>query len=664
MSIRNKLILAFLISTITPIVLLCVITGYNMRKDSLREFNKSTQAELSKIEKSLSVFMKDIKENVVMLSTHPDVVAADDSLTSLLQITSSKTMGDFSPSTTERRIVDFFRTVKASHKNYLEVFMGTEFGGFTVADETLSLPAGYDPRTRSWYKDAMKHSGTPILTKAYKSATGDAVISIAHTISRKGDAIGVAGFDISLKGLTQFISNLHIGKTGYVMLIQDGGRILVDPKHPDIEFKMLPQTGIPGLAELNQHADGNLEITLDNTTYIAEVVTSPSLGWKLVALIQKSEVMTKVYSLLSVMAIAGVILVIVFVVIAFFMAKSLSTPIIQTTNIIQDVARGDLTKRLDIRSKDELGDLANWFNQFVENLQAIMGELKGNVVVVDDSSAGLLDLSSQMNNSAKNCTHLSKTVADSAEEINGNMANVNAAMEQTTQNSNIVAAAAEEMSSTINEIAENSGQARTISEHAVEQMQGASEKMRKLGNAAESISTVTDTIAEISGQTNLLALNATIEAARAGEAGKGFAVVANEIKDLAAQTANATADIKRQIEGIQITSRESVHEIESVNKVINDINEIITSIASAIGEQNAVTREIASNINQVSQGTQEVKENIAQSSEAVRNTGEDISSIDLAARDISSNSALIVENLEKLKDMAKGLTDIVNKFTI
>ncbi len=664
MTIRKKLILAFLVSAITPLILLCVITGYNVRKDALLEFKTSTQTELNRIQETLTVFVDGIRKNAVMMAKHPDVVAADNSMTSFLKTTSSKTMLDFSPNAGEQRILDFFDAIKSSHRNYVDVFMGTESGGFTIANKTIQLPAGYDPRKRSWYKGAIANPGTPFLTKAYKSATGDAVVSLLQTVSKEGKVIGVGGFDISLKNLTDFVQSIKIGKTGYVMLIQNGGMILADPGHSDTNFKTLQETKIPGFSKLKKLVSGSIELELNGTTYIALMVTAKSLDWSLVGLIQKSEVMSKVYGLLSAMVIVGIILVVISAVGAFFMARSISLPIIQTTSMIDEIAKGDLTKRLNIQTKDELGELAKGFNQFIGNLQEIMEELKGNVTVVNNSSAELLDLSNQMDEGANSCSSQSKAVSETTKILGENMTRIAASMEQTTQNVHVAATASEEMSSTINEIAQNTGKARIISEQAVEQMQNASGKMHKLGNAAESISTVTDTITEISGQTNLLALNATIEAARAGEAGKGFAVVANEIKDLAAQTASATADIKQQIEEIQATSHESVSEIEAVNVVINDINSIVVTIASAIEEQNAATHEIASNIAQVSQGTQDVNDNIVESSSAINQTAEDVSSIDRAAQDISDDSAHIIENIGKLKDLAKDLTHIVNRFVI
>ncbi len=664
MNIRNKLILAFLISTITPILLLCLVTGNSIRKDALQRFHETTNTELMRIEKAVSIFFNDIKENAVMVSKNADVMAVDASMTSFLEEKSDKAMKDFSHGVVEQRIIDFFHNMMTSHKRYQEAFMGTKFGGFIDGNTSVTLPAGYDPRVRAWYKNTMNAPETAFITKAYKSVTGNTVVSVCHAVSLGNERVGVAGFDISLKGLTEFISGIHIGKTGYVMLIQDDGVILANPGHADSGLKKLNEMGIPGLEAIANQSRGSLEIELDGKTYIAQIVTSDNIGWKFVGLIQKSEVMSKIYSLLSVMAIVGIALILVFVIMAFFMARSLSNPIIQITETIKEISQGNLTKRLMIHGKDELAELSENFNLFIENFQAIIGELKDNVVIVDDSSEELLTISNKMDASARTASGLVNTVSDASDEVNGNMTNIAAAMEQTTQNTNVVATASEEMSSTINEITQHSAQAKQISEQAVEQMQGASGKMHKLGNAAEAIGAVTDAIAGISDQTNLLALNATIEAARAGEAGKGFAVVANEIKELASQTADATTDIKEQIEGIQEISNETIEEIESVNTVMKEINRIIVATAKAIEEQSAATQEIASNIAQVSQGTKDVNENITQSSEAIDKISKDISLVDDATRHISGNSGLIVENLAKLKDMAKDLAKIVNQFQI
>jgi len=332
----------------------------------------------------------------------------------------------------------------------------------------------------------------------------------------------------------------------------------------------------------------------------------------------------------------------------------------------RDVAEGegDLTKRIVIRSGDELGDLAKLFNVFLEKLQAIIKQIAESSSSVRTSSTELAAISQDLLASSEDTSQRANNVAASSEEMSANLNNVAAAMEQSSTNTNMVASAAEEMTATINEIAENAEKARSVSADAVGQALNASEKMAELGQAADKIGKVTETITEISEQTNLLALNATIEAARAGEAGKGFAVVANEIKELARQTAAATLNIKALIDDVQGTSKTTREEINEISSVIGGVNEIVATIAAAVEEQTAATREIAGNISQASQGIQEVNENVSQSSTVAADITHDISEVSSAAKRISQSSIEVKDSAAQLQARSAELNAIVGRFKV
>jgi methyl-accepting chemotaxis protein len=348
--------------------------------------------------------------------------------------------------------------------------------------------------------------------------------------------------------------------------------------------------------------------------------------------------------------------------IVFGITKSLH----QMIGNVQDIAQGegDLTQRIDLKSKDELAELARWFNLFLEKLQGIIRKLADNSSHVDRSAADLTGIAGQMAAGADDASQRANSVSVAAEEMSANLHAVAAAMEQSATNATMVAAASEEMSATINEIAQNAEKARSISSDAVLQSKNAGDKMAKLGQAAQAIGKVTETITEISEQTNLLALNATIEAARAGESGKGFAVVANEIKELAKQTAEATLDIKKQIEGIQQTTGSTVTEINEISNVINIVNDIVATIATAVEEQSAATKEISINIAQTSQGIQEVNENVSQSSTVAAEITQGITTVNASAGEISNSSSQVRLSAEDLQRMAAELNTIVKTFKI
>ncbi len=367
---------------------------------------------------------------------------------------------------------------------------------------------------------------------------------------------------------------------------------------------------------------------------------------------------------LSVLVGGLVVGVLLSVAMAVIIGLSITRPINAAVVSLKDIAEGegDLTRELPASGKDEVGELARWFNTFLAKLQGIIAEVATNARVVDQSSGSLLDIASKLASSASLASARASSVAGSSQDMSGKMQRVAVAMEETTGNTAMMATAVEEMAATINEIAQNSEKARSISDGAVHQASSASEKIVNLGKAANAISAVTETITEISEQTNLLALNATIEAARAGEAGKGFAVVANEIKELAKQTAAATAEIKGKIDGVQDTTKETIAEIESIAAVINTINEIIVTIATAIEEQSAATREISSSVAQASEGIAEVNQNIAQGSVVIEQMSGEIEEVNVSAGEMSGTSRSIEKSAEELRQLAAQLNGIIGRF--
>jgi len=354
------------------------------------------------------------------------------------------------------------------------------------------------------------------------------------------------------------------------------------------------------------------------------------------------------------------------IVLSLVINAAIVNPVKATIANLKDIAEGegDLTKRLDASSADEIGEMAKWFNVFIQKLQGIITQIADNASVVDESSKVLSGIAEGLLDNSEKTSQRASNVSTAAEEMSTNLNNVAAAMEQSSTNTNMVASSAEEMSATIDEIAGSAEKARKVSADAVAQADSAAQKMGELSDAANKISKVTETITEISEQTNLLALNATIEAARAGEAGKGFAVVANEIKELAKQTAAATLDIKNLIDNVQSTTKTSSSEIDSISSVITGVNEIVATIATTVEEQTTATREIANNISQASQGIQEVNENVSQSSIVSTEISKDISQVSLASEQISTGSKDVKTNADNLLERAVALKAIVNQFKV
>ncbi|MGL1931016.1 MAG: methyl-accepting chemotaxis protein [Desulfotalea sp.] len=367
----------------------------------------------------------------------------------------------------------------------------------------------------------------------------------------------------------------------------------------------------------------------------------------------------------KIMIILGTtVIIIISLVASTIITGAITRPINRAVEFSNAVAQGDMTQRLNIDTADEVGDLSKSLDKIAEDLGHMLQQVQAGTNVLTDSSANLSSVSTELSQTSDGTSQRADAVASASEELGINMSSVSAAMEQSSTNVGMVATAAEEMSATVNEIAQNAARAKTISEEAVEQSQKTSSKIIVLGKAADKIGRVTETITEISEQTNLLALNATIEAARAGEAGKGFAVVANEIKELAKQTAEATVDIKKQIDEMQGTTDDTITDIKTISDVIEQINDVITTIATAVEQQSAATSEISENVAQASAGIYEVNENVSQSSIAVQDVNRDITEISTGSSEIHNISQNVNENAIELSKLAKDLTGLVSQFKV
>ena len=352
------------------------------------------------------------------------------------------------------------------------------------------------------------------------------------------------------------------------------------------------------------------------------------------------------------LAISGIALVLGLA-LAFFIGRSILTPVMGMTAAMTKLAGGDKSVEIPARdAKDEIGEMAKAVDVFKQNMiradelaaeqraeqekkEQRQKKVEGYIATFDSTVqqalGTLASASTEMRSTAEG-------MSATAEETSRQATAVAATTEQASTNVQTVASASEELSSSISEIGRQVEQSSAITKKAVDQAKTTSMTVDGLAKAAQRIGDVVKLIQDIASQTNLLALNATIEAARAGEAGKGFAVVASEVKTLANQTAKATEEISTQISEIQSSTGETVSAIETIGQTIAQVNEISSAIASAVQEQSAATQEIAGNVQQASKGTAEITQNIAGVTQAASETGAASTQVLGAANDLSKQA--------------------------
>lgn len=661
-SIRIKLVISGVLIVIIPII---VISTISIIKSSSALLSLSkTQAKNIAVDLAASVD-RSLASELILAKT----LAADPQVEKTIALINKE--GEENSADDVKVLYEIFKDkFQRMGRNYQGIFVtGSDGILFTGILESGKEYKGSNISTRGYYIEA-KTAKKTVVSDVVRSKSTNNLISVicVPVLSAGGDFSGTLGLVLKVEYLNKLVSGRKIGSTGYGFMTNKAGTLIAHPK-PEFILK-LNINKLKGMEtfvkKMLAEGSGVDEYTFKGTDKISGYASLKTVNWFVGATQNSDEFLKTSNDILKSSILIVVISMLIVVFLIIYGSGKIVKPINAAVFGLKDIAEGegDLTLRLEVDSNDEVGELATWMNTFIGKLQGIIKQIRVNSNRVDSSSGELSTISSNMSQKTEETAQMAHNVASAAEEMNTSISSVAAAMEQSSTNIGVVAASAEEMSATITDIAQNSDQARETSIKAVDQVKNISIKLDELTQASQTIGKVTESITEISEQTNLLALNATIEAARAGEAGKGFAVVANEIKELARQTAEATVDIKSQVDDIQHTTSSTVSEIAQISEIIQNVNAVVLKITSAVEEQSIATKEISENISQANQGLQEVNENITQSSEAADEISRNIASVNTATDDISISSSQVKASSEELQKMSVELNAIVNTFKL
>ncbi|KZY73630.1 hypothetical protein A3742_15985 [Oleiphilus sp. HI0071] len=460
----------------------------------------------------------------------------------------------------------------------------------------------------------------------------------------------VTGVGITVAELSKLIQDYSIGENGFVYLVDASGQVRI---HPDTE-----KSGSLTLANQEHTAkfatqllDKEGAILLENSgDFILASHYIPSLDWYIIAEIPRDEVYAGINQTTQALIVVNILLVLGLIGAIALVATSLSKPIQETASMLASIAEGDadLTQRLNTSRRDELGQLASSFNQFVEKMASLVEQ-------ISSTAASVNSVSQDVSESARKTEQGSKEQLHSVDMVATAITEMGATVKEIAQNATHTADASRDSANEANNSQETVSNTVSEIQSLDTELASASSVISELAEDIHKISSTLAVISGISEQTNLLALNAAIEAARAGEQGRGFAVVADEVRMLAKRTQESTEEINEMIGRLEHGSSNAVGAMDAGKQrcelVVQSSQQISSSLES-----------IRSAIERISDMSFQVATATEQQSSVVDDLNQHIVSINDMANQTSHVSQQNANSCDEMSAQAERLSNLVGNF--
>lgn len=571
--------------------------------------NKLTDRYL--LQQALPASVTSIRNDLERLLASPMTAASDIGDNTLV----SEWLGTGEASDEQQAFIRYLARIKNEH-NALTTFIVAKDSGHYITNNGADRTLQRGPTENAWFYNFLDSGKQRSLDIDIDTTTKVPTLFINERIEHNGSAVGVAGLGFSMEALSQMIRDFHFGNAGLVYLVGPDGKVKVHPKAELNDTVALSELvgDKPARALLSAGTEQGRpeQFERKGEKYIAIAEPVPSLGWTLVSEVPLAEIYGPAKEALTLVSAISIAVVLCFLGFVAWIARGIVRPIRQVTGALVDIGggEGDLTRLLDDRRQDELGELARGFNRFIESLRKLIGNA--------------LETSEQLQRSVRDVTRVVESTAERAIKQR--------------EMTDMVATAVHEMGLTVQEIARNAAGAADVSRstqqeatsakhvvsgsisHIHDMSQGigtAAGAVQTLASQISTIGQVLSSIRSISDQTNLLALNAAIEAARAGEMGRGFAVVADEVRTLAGRTQTATGEIQTMMSELKSgadqavasmrsgqaatetgveSSRRTASSLDQIAGYVEELADRNQQVAAATEEQSTVTDEINRNI--------------------------------------------------------------------
>ncbi|WP_326909429.1 methyl-accepting chemotaxis protein [Sedimentibacter sp. MB31-C6] len=510
---------------------------------------------------------------------------------------------------------------------------------YYLVSPTIYSDMTYDVTAKEYYKSVTE--GIICITDPYIDAiTGKLVITISAPVYVNNKIVGLTAVDIGIDKLSKAVGEYKLGDTGNFALLTKVNTVAMHNNKDNI-LKSINEIDLGDniIQSINNKNKDVVEYLYQGEKYLGNSVEIGDTGWKVLSFLPKDEFTSNTIQLILIIITVYIFAIAILLVILAAVIGKMTKPIKKITEVTNKLALGELDVDINIKSNDEIGELAKSIDSLTKRLKSYIIYINESVMVLDEFAMGnlVMDLENDYKGEfAKLKGALEKVsstlkdiigrIKDSSDSININAEQVSSGSQALAQGTTEQASSIEELSAEINEIystivanaenAENAGKKALESANEVDkgnaQMKEMLDAIDEISMSSSEIGKIIKVIDDIAFQTNILALNAAVEAARAGSAGKGFAVVADEVRNLAGKSAEAAKQTTSLIENSITAINKGTSLADEAGKSLSGIvsktketNDLITEIVNASAQQTVSVNQIRDGIEQISSVVQE-----------------------------------------------------------
>lgn len=653
---KNTIVISLLI-TISMISLSAF--GYLKAKDFLYErFEEQAYSELESIKANIDIWIKGKQETMQYIAEADELKANDTGKADALGGRIAEKMGN----------PDAFAYMDAQGFLYL--------GGAKIpVSEFEHFQGGMNEQTKTY---------NPVPSSSPSVNGAPIVLSSSPIYGYNGEVVGVASGGNQIESLMNIISNVTLGESGYVTVFTSDGTIVVGKDKEDTLSKTIADyqnSDLDKLVEESMNGKSDvIETDFNGEESLVFYSKASEMDWGIMISIPTKEAFADANSLLNYFIVMTLVFIVLGAIISYLINRRQLKPIQQVNDKVEELAtnNGDLTQRLTINRKDEVGKLANNFNALLDSLQELIRDILHKGEVVSDSTTALLDRSEEMmhlsDDVTKNVQHSAEISIEQETGNKNNLQSIHVITQSVSEIKDHSSLVSEKTKNAYKDVEKANEEIKTLiteMDDIQDSVRSSAETVKKLGNRSSEIGNIVKMITSITEQTNLLALNASIEAARAGEHGKGFAVVANEVKKLAGQSAESAQQISELVNEILSDTTSAIVEIEAGSNQfgtgmerLEGVNGILQNVyhssQSSSNEVDLIFVEIETLLSKVQDVQQVINENLNRSVESSKYIREVAASSEEQLGSIQD----ITTSIEKTAQFADELKELLNRFKI